>query len=317
MTSKTKVVADAPASSANLGPGFDVFALALDAPRDMVAASFRPLARFSLKVEVEGDVRITSDPRRNSAGAVALSMAREYGLAGDLRLNVWKKVPTGVGLGGSGASSAAAAAAVDSLFGLRLGMGDLIRHAGAGEKAASGTPHLDNVTASLFGGFVIVPGGERSKPLKFDPPAGLSLAIATPEVALPARKTAYARSLLPKSVGLNGITHNILNASLMVAGFASGNIGWIGEGMHDAIVEVARKEMVPGYDRVREAALDSGASGVCISGAGPSVLAMVDGRRASAKRILASMVEGFGAEGVAASGFTTKPGRGAKVLEDS
>ena len=315
MNAAKRVVVEASASSANLGPGFDVFALALDAPRDRIEATVTPSKTFSVDVEVEGGPGIPSDPRRNSAAAVALSMARRRRIQGRLKFKVRKGVPIGVGLGSSGASSAAAAVAMNELFGLGMKMGELVYHAGAGERAASGAAHLDNVAASIAGGFVLVPSKPGADPLTLEPPVRLSVIVVTPRVNLPGRKTAYARSLLPRKVGLEAAVRNVANASLMVAGFASGDIKTIGEGMEDAIVEPARLKMVPGFSVVKAAAIGSGASGFCISGAGPSVLALADRTKANPKKILESMVEAFRKKGLAATGFITKPGKGARVIE--
>ncbi len=312
---RKRVVVEAPASSANLGPGFDVFALALSKPRDRLEATLEPASRFTLRIAVNNAGGIPTSPHGNSAGAVALSIARRHRLRGKVELKIHKGVPIGVGLGSSGASSAAAAIAINALFDLGLGLGDLIAHSGAGEKAASGAAHLDNVTASLAGGFVMVPWQPNGEPVRFEPPKSMSVVIATPKVNLPRRKTAYARSLLPKSVKLSDLTHNISRASLLIAGFASGKIKWIGEGMDDAVVEIARKKMVPGYDRVKAAALKAGASGVCISGAGPSILAIVDNTETDPRDVLSSMIRDFKPEGLTATGFRTTPGSGASVIE--
>ncbi len=316
MTSPRKrVVVEAPASSANLGPGFDVFALALAEPRDRVEATLEPANRFTLRITVDKTGSIPTSPHENSAGAVALSIARRHRLRGKVGLGIHKGVPIGVGLGSSGASSAGAAVAINALFDLGLGLGDLIVHSGAGEKAASGAAHLDNVTASLAGGFVIVPWRPNGEPIRFEPPKSMSVVIATPQVNLPRRKTAYARSLLPRNVGLSDLSNNVARASLMVAGFASGKIQWIGEGMADAVVEIARKRMIPGYDRVRAAALKEGASGVCISGAGPSMLAIVNDTEADPGDVLSSMIREFKTGGLTATGFRTTVGSGASVIE--
>ena len=155
------------------------------------------------------------------------------------------------------------------------------------------------------------------EPITFKPTSSLALVIVTPKVSLPRRKTAYARSLLPGSVKLSDLTHNISRASLIIAGFASGNVSLLGEGMDDVVVENARKRMIPGYDRVKSSAKKAGASGVCISGAGPSVLAVVDGEKADPKAVLSAIVRRFKSEGVTAAGFETRSGEGAFVIESS
>ncbi len=134
-------------------------------------------------------------------------------------------------------------------------------------------------------------------------------------MTLPSRKTEYARSLLPASVPLQTLVANVANASLMVSGFAKKDVKLIGEGMTDRAVEQARKSMIPGYDRVKSRAMGAGAEGVCISGAGPSMLAIVDKRRGEPKKVLDAMVAAFGQEGVRSSGYVTRIGKGARVVK--
>jgi homoserine kinase len=97
----------------------------------------------------------------------------------------------------------------------------------------------------------------------------------------------------------------------MVSGFAKKDIKLIGKGMTDRAVEQARKSMIPGYDRVRSSALGAGAEGVCISGAGPSMLAIVDRRRGKPKKVLEAMRSAFG---VRSSGYVTQIGKGARIV---
>jgi homoserine kinase len=135
---------------------------------------------------------------------------------------------------------------MNSEFGLNLGPTELVEFAGLGEKASAGAVHYDNVTASLFGGFVIAPRKERVRPLSLQAPEALRLCLVTPKVALPANKTEYARSLVPRSVPLVSTVRNVSMAAALVAGLAKADIGLIGYSMEDAIVEPARKRMIPG-----------------------------------------------------------------------
>ncbi len=312
---------EAPASSANLGPGFDVFALALDAPKDTVRLKVTGGSAKGGEVRL---AKVTGLPvpgseAENGACVVCREIAADMKLRKGVSVELDKRVPIGLGMGSSGASAAAAAVAMNELFGLGLGGDELIFYAGKGEATTSGSPHYDNVSASILGGFVVVRGGRGEKPaaVRFDPPRGLALCVATPVVALPARKTEYARSLLPASVPLEDLVANVANASLMVSGFAQGDVKLIGKGMTDRAVERARKQMIPGYDLVRSRAAAAGAAGVCISGAGPSMLAMVDKREADPAEVLDAMVGAFKKEGVESRGYVTKVGRGARVVKGS
>jgi homoserine kinase len=261
-------------------------------------------------------LKVPKTEAENGACIVCLEMAKRFGVKGEIVVDLEKRVPIGLGMGSSGASAAAGAVAMNELLGLGLSQDDLIFYAGVAEGATSGSRHYDNVAASILGGFVIVRGAAGEKPIavRFDPPAGLAICVATPVVSLPARKTEYARSLLPGSVSLGTLVANVANASLMVSGFAKKDIKLIGKGMNDKAVEQARKPMVPGYDLVRSRALDAGAEGVCISGAGPSVLAVVDKRRGRPKKVLEAMQAAFRQEGVKSRGYVTRVGKGARVV---
>ena len=138
----------------------------------------------------------------NGACVVCLEMVKKLGIRKEITIELEKRVPIGLGMGSSGASAAAAAVAMNQLLGLGLCEDELIYYAGKGEAVTSGSPHYDNVSASILGGFVVVRGGagERPTAVRFAPPAGLAVCVATPTVNLPARKTEYARSLLPRSV---------------------------------------------------------------------------------------------------------------------
>lgn len=310
---------EAPASSANLGPGFDVFALALDSPRDTVRLRLggKVSGVASVKMEKVTGLEVPKSELENGACVVCLEIARQHGVKKEIVVELEKRVPIGMGMGSSGASAAAAALAMNELLGLGLTTDELIFYAGKGEGVTSGSRHYDNVAASILGGFVVVRGGAGEKPtaVRFDPPAGLALCVATPVVSLPGRKTEYARSLLPESVPLGTLVENVANASLMVSGFAKKDIKLIGKGMTDRTVEGARKSMIPGFDRVKSRALEAGAEGVCISGAGPSMLAIVDKRRSEPEKVLEAMRAAFGQEKVESSGYVTRIGKGARVVK--
>ncbi len=311
---------EAPASSANLGPGFDVFALALDTPKDTVGLRVGGATRPgtpSVRMAKTTGLQVPTSAAENGACVVVLEMAKELGVRREIVVELDKRVPIGLGMGSSGASAAAAAVAMNELLGLGLTSDELIFYAGKGEGVTSGSRHYDNVAASILGGFVVVKAGpgERPAAARFDPPAGLAVCVATPVVSLPRRKTEYARSLLPGSVPLETLVANVANASLMVSGFAKKDIKLIGMGMVDKAVEQARRPMIPGYESVRSGAIGAGAEGVCISGAGPSMLAIVDRKRSQPKKVLDAMLAAFGQEGVKSSGYVTRVGKGARVVK--
>ena len=308
------VLVVAPASSANLGPGFDVFAVALEKPMDRLTVSTEKSSRAEAAVTVKGAPAVSTRADKNAASHVALSIVRDRGIHALLRIDLEKGIPVGVGLGSSAASSVAAALAVDKLFRLGMSQSELLTYAAQGEELSSGSAHYDNVSASLVGGFTVAIDGGGPRVITFSPPPTLRLCLATPLVTLPKRKTEFARSLLPSVTKLSSLVRNISMASMIVSGFARGDVELIGRGMKDEIVEPARARMIPGFESVREAAIRSGAAGVCISGAGPTVLAVADSLRTSSATVLGAMLSAFRDRGVEAKGFVTRVGAGARVV---
>jgi homoserine kinase len=296
---KKSATAVAPCSTANLGPGFDVFGLALDALEDRVTISkLDKGSGISIRM-VNVSKGIPLEPMANSAGRVVEKMVHDHGISDPLMVEIRKGVPAGYGLGSSAASASAAAVAMNSIYGLKIGPDELVEYAAEGEIASAGAKHYDNVSASLLGGFVIssLAGGKRSF-IRMKPPGALSLVVAMPlSIKVPEKKTQVARSVLPERVPLKHVVHNVSMASTIVAGFAKGDVATIARGIEDVIVEPARKGLIPGYDEVKRNALDAGALAVTISGAGPSMIAFLqDGK--NSRKIAEGMKQGFAKVGV-------------------
>jgi homoserine kinase len=168
----SKVTVKAPSSTANLGPGFDVFGLALDAFYDTVT-----LTKTKNGIKIITDDDIPTNPEKNTAGLVVKNMIKKFKIKSGVEIKIKKGIPAGYGMGSSAASAAATAVAFDKLFGLKLDGNSLVEFAGSGEKASAGTVHYDNVAASVLGGFVIV----KTNPLdviRIDPPTNLRMCVA-------------------------------------------------------------------------------------------------------------------------------------------
>lgn len=302
------VTVRAPSSTANLGPGFDVFGLALDAFFDEV----------TLTKKKKGITIITADliptaPQKNTAGLVVQYMKKRFKVKGGLEIKIKKGVPPGFGMGSSAASAAATAVAFDRLFRLNLDANTLVECAGFGEKASAGAIHYDNVSASVLGGFVIV----RTKPLdviKVLPPEDLRLCIAIPKLDVPPKKTEVSRSVVPKQIRFSDSVVNLSNAATIVAGFVKKDSELIGRSIKDIIVEPARKHLIPGFSIVKKNALRAGALGVTISGAGPSVIAFAT-KRSDLDKIAKAMRAGFASANTDCRVVICKPAQGARLKE--
>jgi len=294
-----------PCSSANLGSGFDVFGLALEAFHDTLTAE---LTDSGITVKVTGidAEKIPPTLDKNTAGLVAKKLLEGHELG--VKITIEKGIPMNMGLGSSGASAAACAVALNSLLGLELSQNELVRVAAMGEVASSGVGHADNVAASVLGGFTIVQAYENQViAVRLDPPPNLEVALAMPSIETPKNKTAVARTILPKSVSFEKAMLNMRNAASIVAGFHLGDVDMIGKGMEDVIVEPARMKLIPNYEMVKKAAFDAGASGVAISGAGPAVIAIVDDTQVSAGDVAEAMREAFLSVGVRCEACSSRP----------
>lgn len=315
MPGPSVAVSKAYCSSANIGPGFDTFGLALERCYDIVKTRFGGRGS-GIKIRLTGRHAqgIPTRPSQNSAGPPALEMLRRATVRRPLDILVQKNIPAGLGLGSSGATAAACVRALDSLLQLGLPEDELVQIASLGEEVVTGNPHADNVAASLLGGFVIVYGKDPVHARSITPPGNLRAVITTPNVGLPKQKTRLARSLVPRSMKIEDAVSNIGRASVVTLGFALGSIDMIGGAMEDRIAEPYREKLIPGYREVRTATLGAGASGVAVSGAGPSVLALVDKSRCDPRNVGRTMVREFAKNKVASSFFVCRPAPGARLV---
>jgi len=300
----SKITVRAPSSTANLGPGFDTFGLAIDAFYDEVT-----LTKTKKGITIVTDDNIPTNPENNTAGLVVKNMKKKLKIKSGVEIQIKKGIPAGFGMGSSAGSAAATAVAFGKLFKIKLNSDQLVEFAGFGEKASAGTIHYDNVAASVLGGFVIV----KTNPLNvisIDPPANLRMCVAVPKIDVPKKKTKVSRGVIPKKVKLTDAVLNLSNASAIVAGFIKKDPELIGNSIKDVIVEPARQHMIPGYEKVKQNALKAGAYGVTISGAGPSVIAFSK-NSFDLKKISTAMTKGFKTVNIECQIIVCKPSKGA------
>ena len=265
----------APASASNLGPGFDVLGLALEAPGDVVEVERSDTAGVQI-VEVTGAPSLSTDPTRNTAGVAASAVLHRIDPAepGGVRLWVHKKMPLASGLGSSAASSVAAAVAVNELCRGELSRHVLVECALEGEDAASGTTHADNVAPSLLGGIVLIRSCAPLDLVSLPVPSALRIVVIHPHTQI---RTAMARRRVAESrFEISQAVANLGNIAALVSALHSGDLNLLGRSIHDALVEPIRAPLVPGFGGVKDAALTAGALGCSISGSGPSVFAFAD-----------------------------------------
>jgi len=268
-------------SSANLGPGFDALAVALDAFYDEVEIKIvngsgkvfieRVYGPYAEQVKNPSTVTGVIDVLKNVKGVHLDDV--------DIAVELYKGVPIGVGLGSSGASAAATAYGLSHLLSLNLKPSEVVYIAGLAEAYAAGSPHFDNVAASTLGKLVVLAILEKEvmvKQIDFD--AWFAIAMPTKNI-FGEGKTKMMREVLPKTVELRKAVANWSRLAIMITSVVQGDIETFGKMMElDEIVEPARSKLIPCYKEVKEAAKKMDSLGVTISGAGPSIIALTKSR---------------------------------------
>lgn len=276
----------APASIGNVAVGFDMLGHSLSGYGD--TATVRRTSDGRVKVTaIRGVVtELPRDAKSNTAGRALLGLAKlRPGVGFEVELD--KGIPLGSGMGGSAASAVAALVAANAVLDQPVSMETLYDLAMDGEAAASGSRHGDNVAPMLLGGLVIAP--VKGAPVKVPVPKDLHCALVHPHFVLETRK---ARAALKGAYELHDFVVQSEGLALLLAGCWTKNFELIRRGFRDVLVEPRRAKLIPGFGRVKEAALDSGALGSSISGAGPSVFAWFDSK-AKATKAGAAMKDAF------------------------
>lgn len=311
--------AKAPASTANLGPGYDVFGLGLDALEDVISIKIEKKSKENknnIRIIVEGDLgsNIPNDPDFNSAGKVARKIISDYNLYKyDCLIKIEKNIPAGYGMGSSAASAVATAVALNAIFELGIDETKLLDYSSEGELVSAGIKHYDNVAGSYYGDFVIVKTYPKLEFINIKSPDNLTMVICVPLIEVPKMKTEFARKVIPQKVLLEEMVHNVANACSVVAGFYNKDIEMICNGIHDCIIEPARKRLIPGFEKIKERSLYEGAMAFTISGAGPSTIAFVNSKK-KGSQISEAMQEEYQKLNIKCKTFVCKPSIGSKII---
>lgn len=273
MTARHRLVR-VPASSANLGPGYDAMAAAV---------------ALHLELEVEETGEFSLDPggldvstgRDNLVVRAFESLKPADGISFKLR----SEIPLARGLGSSAAAIVAGLFAADHLFELALTYEEML------VRASEIEGHPDNVAAAIYGGFVVCGPGPDGKPLasRFDPPGGLEGIVVIPADEV---STKLAREAIPDQIPLADAVANVSAAALLVLGLQSGDLDLVSRGVADAIHQPRRRELYPRSMEIVDSASELGALGATISGAGPTVLVWTTWQEAG--KVAAELMERCG-----------------------
>lgn len=283
-----RATAFAPASVGNVAIGFDILGFAVDALGDRVTAvrCAAPGVRIHGVSGVAGE--LPRDPNKNTAGRAVLAMVDALHLDFGFELQIDKGIALGSGLGGSAASAVAAVVAANALLDTPCSRLELLKFAMQGEKVASGSLHVDNIAASLFGGLVLTVGIDQPRVKQIPIPAGVRAVIVHPHMFL---STKQARALLKGSVELSDFVWQTANLAGFISGCYTDDLDMIRASFEDVVIEKQRQALIPGFADVRRDALDAGALGCSISGAGPALFAWAQGSRTA--QVLSAMRRPF------------------------
>jgi homoserine kinase len=274
-----KVTVYAPGSIGNVGCGFDVFGLAIDAVGDIVEVWENEADTLNI-VGLQGDAGITLDPDRNIVTVAAKAVLNEVGSNQGYNFKITKGITAGSGLGSSGCSATAGAFAINELLGRPFSRLELIKYAGIGEQIAAHNIHYDNVGPSMLGGFTVVRSNDPLEILQVAVPGELYLAMARPGVII---KTDEAKKILPGSISVSNAVSQFGNIAGLILGLQNQDIALIGRSVEDVLATPVRARLIPKYDAAKRAALDAGAAGFNISGSGPAMFAVCDGKKVAEK----------------------------------
>ena len=291
----------APATVANVACGFDIFGLAVDNPGDEVIISKRTDGKIVIQSITGDNGKLTLDPAKNTVTVPIIKYLSQINSTQGFDVILNKKMPLGSGLGSSSASSVAGVFAVNQLLNLPLKTKDLLPFAMEGERIACGSAHADNVAPALLGGFVVIRSYSPLDFFQIPTPENLYVTIVHPDIEV---NTKDARYILKNEVSMNKAISQMGNVGGMIAGLMSSDYALIGRSMVDFIIEPIRSILIPQFFEVKMAALDAGALGCSISGAGPSIFAFSEGKE-TALKVEAAMKTQFEKVGIQTNSFVS------------
>ena len=267
-----------PATIANLSCGFDVLGLCLDNVGDEMV--IRKSAQKGIRITKIIGADLPLETENNVSGVAGLALLETVDPDFGFEIEIYKNIKAGSGIGSSAASSAGAVFGINALLGYPYLTKDLVQFAMQGEKLACGNAHADNVAPALLGGFTLVRSYSPLDIIKIESPSELYATVVHPQIEL---KTSDARSVLKQTVSLKSAIMQWGNVGGLIAGLYTQDYDLIGRSLHDEIVEPLRSVLIPGFDLIKQAALENGALGSGISGSGPSIFALSKGKETAGK----------------------------------
>ncbi len=302
----------APATSANLSAGYEIFGLALEKPGDIVTAIKTRQPGVQL-LSLRGDNnKLPKEAEKNTATVAVMSLLKHLNYKDGIGIHLEKQLPLCSGMGSSAASAAAAVAAVNHLLNAGLSNKQLVPFAMEGERLACGSAHADNVAPSLMGGLVLIRSYHPLDLVSIPVPDNLHYAIVNPDILV---STSESRARVPKQIDVTNTVAQMGNAAAFIAALAQADFDLLARAGEDFIAEPARASLIPGFSLVKQAALESGAAASGLSGSGPSMFALTNSLD-TAQKSAAAMAKIFTAQDIKATCYAGKVSQqGARLID--
>ena len=262
-----------PGTIANVSCGFDVLGLSLAGVGDYMTVTQTAIKGITISEILGQDLPM--ETTQNVAGVAGLALLEALGSDAGFDIKIDKRIKAGSGIGSSAASSAGAVWAINHLLGDPFTTKELIPFAMEGERLASGVAHADNVAPALLGGFTLVRSTDPLDVISLPSPSALYATVIHPQIEI---KTADSRRILKSNLSLKDAITQWGNVGGLVAGLYREDYELIGRSLQDVVIEPVRSILIPGFNEIKEAALNAGALGGGISGSGPSVFALTKGK---------------------------------------
>jgi len=276
-----------PATIANLNCGFDVMGLCLETIGDEMI--FRKSAVKGIQITKITGANLPFEATKNVAGVAALALIENLDLDFGFEIEIHKKIKAGSGIGSSSASAAGAVFGINELLNKPFSRNELVYFAMKGEAIASGSEHADNVAPCLLGGFTLIRGYNPLDVIKIDAPSELYAVVLHPHIEI---KTADARAVLEPTIPFKNAITQWGNLGGLISGLYTNDYELLGRSLQDVVVESFRKHLIPNFDDVKNIAIQNGALGSGISGAGPSIFALCKGEN-TANKVASAMRETY------------------------
>jgi len=301
----------APATISNIGPGFDIFGMALNEPFDIIEGRVTDGGIVISEITGPGADSIPTDPKSNSVGIAAAAVLEKCGSDIGMELRIRKGIRPCSGIGSSGASAAGGAYIANILSDGKLTDNQLILCAALAENVTSGGLHADNVAPCILGGFTMIRSYEPFEVVRIEPPKDLGIVVAMPDVMV---STKEARAVLPTEVSVKDLVFHVGNASCLVHAIGTGNMELIGRSVKDAVFEPARTHLVPHLKEAEAIAGSLGAKASFLGGSGPCVISFFSKTETDGKAIAEGVKKAYSSNDMGCDTWITEWGRGCRRL---